>query len=114
MRSASRLAIGLAAGVLFFVQLAAAAKETRFAGTWVGTTPEGVWGNVGTQLVIDPTENNDAIIYVELFLGRNAVRTREDSTRWWHAACDLSNRFGSLNPPNQTAKLRGCDCKAHE
>jgi len=114
MRSASRLAIGLAAGVLFFVQLAAAAKETRFAGTWVGTTPEGVWGNVGTQLVIDPTENNDAIIYVELFLGRNAVRTREDSTRWWHAACDLSNRFGSLNPRTRRQNCEGATARAHE
>ena len=33
-----------------------AAKQNRFAGTWVGTMPEVPWGNVATELVVDQTE----------------------------------------------------------
>ena len=31
-------------------------KQSRFAGTWVGTMPEVPWGNVATELVVDQTE----------------------------------------------------------
>jgi hypothetical protein len=31
-------------------------KQSRFAGTWVGTMPEVPWGNVATELVVDKNE----------------------------------------------------------
>jgi hypothetical protein len=31
-------------------------KQSRFAGTWVGTMPEVPWGNVATELIVDQTE----------------------------------------------------------
>src|SRR5712691_4510272 len=29
--------------------------QSRLAGTWVGTMPEVPWGNVQTELIVDPT-----------------------------------------------------------
>lgn len=31
-------------------------KQSRFAGTWVGTMPEVPWGNVATELIVDQAE----------------------------------------------------------
>lgn len=82
------------------------AKQSRFAGTWVGTMPEVPWSNVATELIVDQTETT--ITWQESGRLKGVGKTRVDGSTLQATFSVGVQEIWSLTPEpdGKTAQVR--------